>query len=248
MPALKALYEVGGCVRDELLGVATKDIDLAAEITGVDNMHQALSFLEDWCDAQGYERFVTKPEFATVRARFPKGHEHSLSGLTVDFVVCRSDGPYSDGRHPDYVEVGDLYTDLARRDFTMNAMARPFGTHKELIDPHDGQWDLQKGILRFVGEPMDRLREDGIRALRAIRFMITKDLIMAGETKKAVCSAEVATLLDGVHEDRARTELNKCFAFDTARTIAFLGEDLHRDTLEVIFNGKLKFKATSEDM
>src|SRR4051812_36297006 len=113
------LYEVGGHVRDSLLGIKSKDIDFAVE---------AESFMElfNWLNAQKFDIFLITEEYGTIRARFPKGHVNA--GLTADFVLCRKDGNYSDGRRPDSVSPGTIFDDLARRDFTVNAMARDLET------------------------------------------------------------------------------------------------------------------------
>src|SRR6478735_1674813 len=154
-------YQVGGCVRDSLLGVESKDIDFSVEAPSYEAMREAVI---ERCGGNPESIKVDKPEFATIRAIDPK-----LGG--VDFVLCRKDGAYSDGRRPDSVEMGTLLDDLARRDFTVNAIAR--ADDGSLIDPFNGQADLKLRLLRCVGG-VDRLREDSLRMLRAFRFAITK--------------------------------------------------------------------------
>lgn len=249
------LYEVGGCVRDGLLGIASKDIDFSVEITDVvwtatlpdDKVKQAFTMMRAFLEDNGFVIFLETPEHGTIRARFPAGSPHQK--MTADFVLCRKDGPSSDGRRPDWVEVGTLTDDLARRDFTVNALARPwdintFEPKGLIIDNHDGGWDLEIRRLRFVGDPMTRLREDGLRALRAIRFMITKDFQMSAHTRAAICDPETATLLSGVSVERRRDELEKCFKHNTLRTMEFLSHELPVETLEAIFTGNLRLAAT----
>lgn len=242
-----ALYEVGGCVRDDLLGVKTKDIDFACEVTGTDSLPDAYDYMNGYLANNGFEIFQERPEFVTTRARFPKGSHHAMAGLTADFVLCRKDGPYTDGRRPDYVHLGTLFDDLARRDFTVNAMARPLSDPRTIIDHFDGKWDLENRFLRFVGDPMDRLREDGLRALRAIRFMITKDFLLVGETRAALRDPETATLLGGCHADRKRIELEKCFKYDSLATMRFLVDELPDETLDAIMDGGIRLSATLKE-
>lgn len=239
------LYEVGGCVRDELLGKKSKDIDFAAEITGTDDKEEAFDFLRDWMIRNDFHIWQERPKYGCIRGKFPE--DSGRAGLDADFVICRKDGPYSDGRHPDYVNLGTLYDDLARRDFTVNALARPLGDNKTIIDHFGGKWDLENRLLRFVGEPMDRLREDGLRALRAIRFMLTKGFTMTSETRAAMRDPELATLLDGTHENRIREELVKCFREDTLATMRYLVDDLPLETRRAMFKGNLWLKPTLED-
>jgi len=204
-------YEVGGCVRDELLGLESKDIDYAVEAPSFEAMHEAL-------DLAGFSIFLSTPEHFTVRARFPRGHEKNP--LTADFVLCRKEGAYSDGRHPDEVEVGTILDDLARRDFTVNAMAKNW--MGELIDPWNGFHDLDHRILRCVGSAEDRLREDALRGLRAIRFMITKGFTMDFELARALNSTWLPEALSSVSKERQREELEKAFKHDTLLTLNML--------------------------
>lgn len=239
------LYEIGGCVRDELLGVQSKDIDFAAEITGTDDKDEAFAFLGAWMENHNFTIWQERPEYGCIRGKFPRGSIRA--GLDADFVICRKDGPYSDGRHPDYVDLGTLHDDLARRDFSVNAMARPLGDVKTIIDPFDGKWDLQNGLLRFVGDPMQRLREDGLRALRAIRFMITKGFVMVAETRAALADPETATLLAGCHANRKREELERCFKHDSLATVRYLVDDLPPETLDAIMDGGLRLMPTMKE-
>ena len=104
------LFEVGGSIRDELMGIDNPpDRDFCAEAP-------SWEALENWCFEKMKKVFLVTPEFFTIRGMMP-------NGTAIDVVMCRKDGPSSDGRHPDHVEPGTLLDDLARRDFTVNAMA-----------------------------------------------------------------------------------------------------------------------------
>mgnify|MGYP001364628046 CR=1 FL=1 len=106
------LFEVGGSIRDELMGIDNaSDRDFCAESP------EGWETLLAWCHDNMEKVFLVTPEFFTVRGMMP-------NGTAIDVVMCRKDGPSSDGRHPDHVEEGTLMDDLMRRDFTMNARAR----------------------------------------------------------------------------------------------------------------------------
>lgn len=242
----KRLFEVGGCVRDEILGLRTKDIDFAVEMSDMMDEGAAAAFQALWSDLllDGFEIFEIRPEFFTIRAMFPKGKE-LLPGVRVaDFVMCRKDGPSSDGRRPDFVLTGSLMDDLERRDFTMNAIAR--SESGELIDPFDGRGDIERRVIRFVGDPMARLREDGLRALRGLRFSITKGFDFAPETLEALTCDEVPHLLAGVSKERMRDELDKMFAKDTRASLDLLCHVMPPEFLDVVFDKGLRMKPTME--
>lgn len=200
-------YQVGGCVRDSLLGVKSKDIDFTVEASSYDAMKQGII---ERCGGNPDCIKVEKPEFATIRAVDPK-----LGG--VDFVLARKDGQYSDGRRPDFVEMGTLLDDLSRRDFTVNAIAR--ADDGSLVDPFNGQEDLRAGILRCVGDTEKRMKEDSLRMLRAIRFALTKDFSYDDSLFRFLSNDWNASLLDNLPVERIREELLKCFTHSTSRAL-----------------------------
>lgn len=228
------LYEVGGCVRDEQLGLVSKDIDYAVEAASYEVMRNAL-------DAEGFKIFLENPEFVTLRAQFPPHRQRGT--LTADFVLCRKDGQYTDGRRPDAVLAGTLYDDLARRDFTVNAMAK--SEDGTLIDPFGGRADLAAGVLRAVGNAEDRLREDALRALRAVRFSITKGFVFDSELLAALNSTWLPPLLSSVSAERRREEMLKAFKADTVATLTLL-QTLPRELTEAVFADGLWLKPTLE--
>ena len=226
------IYKVGGCVRDSLLGVKSKDIDYSVEAPSFEAMYEAIKML-------GAEIFLEKPEYFTIRAKWRDD--------AADFVLCRKEGSYYDGRHPSSVEVGTIYDDLARRDFTVNAMAQvvddPNGT---IIDPHGGMRDLQSRMIRCVGSAGERFTEDGLRMLRAIRFSITKDFILDSDIIALLINRSFwEPRLGGVSIERIREELHKCFIHNTPRTLATF--DLYRSLRGYLFTtGGLWLKPTLE--
>lgn len=220
---------VGGCVRDKLMGIDSKDIDFAVECESFDVMRAELV-------AQGFEIFTENPEFFVIRAHFPKTHEQ-FGKTTADFVLCRRDGFSTDSRRPDQVFAGTLLDDLARRDFTMNAIAQ--GLDGELIDPHGGEHDIEWGIIRFVCDPHTRLQEDGLRAIRGLRFMVTKNFHMHADSWDAINATSTIRFLNAVSTERIRDELHKMFWHDTIKSFDLLNT-INPNLLEAILRPGIK--------
>ncbi len=159
-------WVVGGCVRDLLLGRQVADWDVAT-------------------DARPEEVMKIFPK------TIPTGIAHGtvtvlLHHTPYEVTTLRGETSYSDGRRPDAVHfVDEIAADLARRDFTVNAIAiDPTSGH--VIDPHGGRADLARRLLRAVGNPMERFAEDGLRVLRAARFVATLELELDEATKRAI--------------------------------------------------------------
>jgi tRNA nucleotidyltransferase (CCA-adding enzyme) len=223
------LYEVGGSIRDEFLGLENKDRDFVAVCpSGWDS-------LVEWAEGELDKLFLVTPEYFTIRGI--KGKE------VFDIVLARKEGAYSDGRHPDEVEPGTLEDDLARRDFTMNAIARSM--EGELIDPFGGKDDIEEGIIQCVGDAEDRFKEDGLRVLRALRFMVTKPTMVLDASIQNILRSNrlgnevraVSRLLDSVSRERIREELYKMFKHDTitAARVLFDERIVHSYLNEAIF-------------
>lgn len=213
------MYLVGGAVRDELLGVRTKDYDYTVIVPDAPTIEWAWTGMREHLEAEGFKIFLETPEYFTIRAQFPKGHPNART--TADFVLSRKDGPYSDGRRPDWVEPGTLEDDIFRRDFTVNALAKDGdGT---IIDLVNGRADLDSRILRAVGDPLERMKEDALRVFRAVRFSVTKGFTIDPSLRSAM---KTFSVLDALHEniaaERIKDELHKCFAFHTPDTMRIL--------------------------
>ncbi len=186
-----AAYAVGGCVRDSLLGRTPQDWDLCTSA----RPEQVLAlFGEGQCIPTGLQH-------GTVTIKY--------GGQLYETTTFRTEGAYTDGRHPDEVHfVPDVRQDLARRDFTINAMA--YNDAEGLIDPFGGQQDLQQGILRAVGDPATRFEEDALRILRLYRFAARFGFAIdppTGQTARALCAH-----LDCVSVERIEEELSKLLA------------------------------------
>lgn len=182
-------YAVGGCVRDVLLKRQPKDWDVAT------------SAKPEEIQKLFPKNFYTN-EFGTVTVL--TGSD-DLILKEIEITTYRIEDEYQDQRHPDHVTfVADITEDLARRDFTINAMAM---NEEKIIDPFGGQKDLEAKIIRAVGEPKDRFAEDALRLLRAVRFAAELNFEIELQAFKAI--REHAPAIDIVSHERVRDELNK---------------------------------------
>lgn len=191
-------YVVGGCVRDALLGLVPQDYDMCTSATP-EQIARVFS------------------QHALVRT----GEKHGTIGVVLDgklyeITTFRTEGTYSDCRHPDRVTfVTNVEADLARRDFTVNAIA--YSPALGCIDPFGGQADLQSRILRAVGNPETRFREDALRILRGVRFAARFGLNPEVETEKAMNT--LAHLMDHLAPERVLSELSKLLLHVTAEDL-----------------------------
>ncbi len=182
-----ACHVVGGCVRDLLMDREIQDWDLAT-----DARPEQVAALFD-------RTTLLHARHGTTQVR--------IADQTYEVTTYRVDGPYSDGRHPDYVRFsGHLEEDLARRDFTVNAMAYDPESH-QLIDPFGGRADIERRMLRTVGDPKQRFREDALRLLRAARFAAVLDFAVEAKTRAAM--AAMANGIDRIAAERIREEILK---------------------------------------
>lgn len=183
-------YIVGGCVRDALLGSVPSDYDIT---TNADP--QTIKKL--------FKRTIdTGIKHGTVTVLFYENDKP----YTYEVTTFRIDGEYDDARHPkDVVFVNDLKEDLLRRDFTVNAMA--YNDRVGLVDEFGGIVDLDKKIIRAVGNPVERFTEDALRLLRAVRFAAKLGFEIEEETKNAI--PKLAPSLSMVSKERVQVELTK---------------------------------------
>lgn len=180
-------YLVGGCVRDELLKRKNFDVDITTQA----RPDKIKDIFKD------YKTVDIGARFGTIKV-LSDGREYEITTM-------RKESSYNDRRHPDKIEFSDdIYEDLKRRDFTINAMAK---RKASIIDPFDGKSDLNKKIIRAVGNPNERINEDMLRALRAVRFASTLDFDIEESLKKAI-RAHAKSILD-ISKERIQIELNK---------------------------------------
>lgn len=194
-----AVYAVGGCTRDMLLGRTPGDWDITT------------SALPD----------EVAPLFDTV---LPTGLRHGTvtvkcGGSSAEVTTFRTEGAYTDRRHPDSVRfVRDVRGDLARRDFTMNAIAVPLSG--EVCDPFGGRDDIARRIIRCVGEPERRFSEDALRMLRALRFSSQLGFEIEGKTLDGVYAC--APLAASLSPERVFGEMRRLLGGDCAQPLALL--------------------------
>lgn len=183
-------YIVGGCVRDSLLGRTPHDWDICTSAKP-----EEICSIMQRCNVRIIE---TGLQHGTVTACY--GVEQ------YEVTTFRIDGEYSDNRRPDHVKfVGDVVSDLSRRDFTINAMA--YGDWSDIIDPFNGHRDLVLGLIRCVGNSDDRFNEDALRILRALRFAATYGFKIEAETAAAIHRNK--ELLKNISAERIQSELCK---------------------------------------
>ena len=191
-------YVVGGCVRDSLLGRTPGDWDICTsakpeQVRGV---------------FSGYRQILTGEKHGTVAV--------IVGGTPYEITTYRVDGQYHDGRHPDAVRfVPQVQPDLARRDFTINAMA--YAPGEGLIDLYGGRNDLQAHLMRCVGDPEERFAEDALRILRAVRLAAQLDFALEGSTARA--AEEMCRSVQNISAERIYTELDKLLAAPAAGKI-----------------------------
>lgn len=243
------LYQVGGSVRDMIMGVKSKDIDYTVVCEGV-NEGVSESVNPAWyfdqfvlqIKSEGYEVFLETPECFTVRAKFPSWHVHS--GI-ADFVIARKE-VYTPGSRTPQVEMGTLHDDLLRRDFTINAIA--LDEDGLFIDPFNGRQDISDNVLRTPTDVAVSFNDDPLRILRAVRFHITRGFNFSDQICNAIKTMDISDL-QAVSSERVREELYKCFHFDTYRTIKVLNylEDGLKFRIFVYLNDKqIWLKPTTE--
>lgn len=204
-------YIVGGCVRDNLLGKSGGDIDIATSALPKET-----------------EKILAENGIKTVET----GIKHGTITAVIDhepyeITTFRKDGDYKDSRHPESVDfVTDIYEDLSRRDFTVNAMA--YNRAEGLVDLFGGADDLHNKIIRAVGDPDKRFKEDALRIMRALRFASVLGFAIEEKTKRAILKNK--ELLLNVASERIFTELTKLLAGDYVLKIL----DEYREIIGVI--------------
>ncbi len=223
-------FIVGGCVRDSLMGITPHDWDICTSA----KPEQIKKCFE---------------EFNT----FDSGIKHGTISIVIDkeiyeVTTYRIDGEYTDNRHPESVIfTDDITKDLARRDFTINAMA--YNDEKGLVDPFNGQVDLQKQVIKCVGNPDNRFNEDALRIIRALRFASAYGLDIEEETSVSILKN--AHLLNNIAVERIAVEFNKLICGKGAEDIL----NNYRDVIAVfipeikkMFDFKQKTKHHNRDV
>ena len=197
------IYTVGGCVRDSLLGITPKDIDFCTDAT-VEEMEDVAELIYEQLPIR---IIPTGREFGTLTFYFDDNHQYEIT-------TFRGEGRYSDNRHPDSVTfVKDLKEDLLRRDFTCNAIA--WNPEEGYVDPFGGVEDINKGIIRCVGNPNERFEEDALRIMRLVRFALKYGF----EVEEDTLSAAISNVgkLSRISKERIGKELMQTLRYDTTQ-------------------------------
>lgn len=194
-------YAVGGCVRDTLLGRKPEDWDITCSAKPMEIKHLFKKTVD------------TGIQHGTVTV--------ILHGRGYEVTTYRIDGEYEDGRHPKQVEfTSNLVEDLKRRDFTINAMA--YNSEEGIVDAFHGMQDLERKIIRCVGNPKERFEEDALRILRAVRFAAQLEFEIEEKTKQAMI--QLASNLEKISKERIHTELHKLLMSDHPEYVRILYE------------------------
>jgi len=197
-------YAVGGCVRDLLLGRPPKDWDVATDAKP-EEIQAIFSRPEGGTPSDSHGATYTtsyENRFGTVGVK-TASHDPALA--VVEVTTFRVEGKYTDKRHPDELRFAKtIDEDLARRDFSINAMA---STGRELVDPFGGRADLAVRRIRAVGDPNERFTEDALRLMRAVRFATELEFVIEEETAGAILRH--AGLLEMIAKERVAEELRR---------------------------------------
>jgi poly(A) polymerase len=241
------IFQVGGSIRDFIMGVKSKDIDFTYVLDDCNQSVEAgFSDMTKHLQDNGFEIFLSTPDCFTIRARFPKNHVHA--GLVADFVMSRKEMGYVSGTRKPILALGSLHDDLLRRDFTVNAIAQDLdGT---LIDPFGGVYDIEKRVLITPLDPMITFMDDPLRVLRCCRFSITKGFKIHSSVMDAMSQPDLLEKLKSVVSgERIREEVTKMMAKDTSASLRLLHKvdaELAPGFLDIVFSKGLWLKPTFE--
>jgi len=241
------IFEVGGCVRDEMLNVHTNDIDFTFvldDLTGT--VEGGFKSMVSHLETEGFKIFLKTEDCFTVRAMFPRGHQHE--GLVADFVMARKEVGVIEGTRRPVLELGTLEDDLTRRDFTVNSLAKSLDG--EVIDLFNGIKDLKRGVLRTPLDPVITLLDDPLRLIRALRFSITKNFKIDDELWKAMFTPGLLNKLESVvSTERIQGEITKIMKHDTVASLRLFNriDQIEPRLLEIMFGGELWLTPTMKN-
>ena len=243
------MYEVGGCVRDEILGLKPKDVDYVVVpseslLEKYKDAYEMFVVLESYLTNEKFEIFLSTPSCFTIRAKFPKSHKYQ--GV-ADFVLARKEVGYVPDTRQPIVVPGTLYDDLERRDFTLNALAKD--EDGNIIDYFDGMWALENEMLITPLEARVTMMDDPLRLLRAMRFSITKGFTISPRIWETLLMDGVIEKLEKVvSQERIRDEVYKMMKHDTLKTLDLFEKIKYTNPklLEIIFSRGLWLKPTTE--
>ena len=236
------IFEVGGCVRDELLGLESKDIDFTVVLDDTSlSVDEGWNKMLKWLRSEGFSLFLETKDCFTVRGKFPKGHKNE--GLVGDFVMSRKEVGVIPGTRKPILELGTLEDDLMRRDFTVNSLCKD--EDGKIIDLFEGVYDLKTRVLRTPLDPMITLLDDPLRMLRGLRFSITKGFIIDSKLWDSMLDPRVLDKLkEVVSHERMREEITKMMKHDTIKSLKLLNKI--PGLMEVIFSNGMWLMPTTK--
>ena len=236
------IFEVGGCVRDELLGLESKDIDFTVVLDDTSlSVDEGWDKMLKWLRSEGFELFLETKDCFTVRGKFPKGHKNE--GLVGDFVMSRKEVGVIPGTRKPILELGTLEDDLMRRDFTVNSLCKD--EDGKIIDLFEGVYDLKTRVLRTPLDPMITLLDDPLRMLRGLRFSITKGFIIDSKLWDSMLDPRVLDKLkEVVSHERMREEITKMMKHDTIKSLKLLNKI--PGLMEVVFSNGMWLMPTTK--
>tara|TARA_B100001113_G_scaffold14374_1_gene11007 strand:+ start:121 stop:840 length:720 start_codon:yes stop_codon:yes gene_type:complete len=236
------IFEVGGCVRDELLGLESKDIDFTVVLDDTSlSVDEGWDKMLKWLRSEGFDLFLETKDCFTVRGKFPKGHKNE--GLVGDFVMSRKEVGVIPGTRKPILELGTLEDDLMRRDFTVNSLCKD--EDGKIIDLFEGVYDLKTRVLRTPLDPMITLLDDPLRMLRGLRFSITKGFIIDSELWNSMLDPRVLDKLkEVVSHERMREEITKMMKHDTIKSLKLLNKI--PGLMEVVFSNGMWLMPTTK--
>lgn len=237
------LWVVGGFLRDYFLGVKGKDVDFTVEVPDINS-------LVDYLNNKFSKVLISQidDEYGRIIAGVPSNElhwtKHAYSRmygdvpkiLYADFVISRSDGDYTDGRHTTVVPA-NIEADLNRRDFTVNAIAINDATGV-ILDPHNGLTHIKNKVLKTVDHPKISFTQDVLRVLRFYRLLLTKELEADAFALKTIYSEAdyfAKVLSEPIFRDRIHIELGKMFRHNSWATMNMLTNKVPNSILDTIF-------------
>lgn len=218
------MYKVGGCVRDQLLGITPRDIDYTVVLQKQDNEKYndnditiIYNLLCDYLIEHAYIILAKNPKCFTIKAK------NTITKEAAEFVLARKEISYDqDSRSPNISTIGTLNDDLIRRDFTINTLAINIETN-EIIDICNGLSDLENKVLRTPLDAQISLINDPLRILRGMRFSITKNFKLDPSFFMALKNEKLwDKFTKVVSQERIKNELDQMFKYDTIATLNML--------------------------
>ena len=238
------IFEVGGCIRDSFLGLHSKDIDFTFVLDDLNqSVDQGWDSMLNFLKEERFKIFLETPDCFTVRAKFP--NDHTFSGLIADFVMARKEIGVIAGTRKPVLELGTLEDDLARRDFTVNAIAK--AEDGTIIDIFNGVEHINEKMLITPLDPIVTFMDDPLRTLRALRFSITKGFKIHPDAWDAMFQPGLIDKMEEVvSTERIKDELHKMMSHDALASMRLLQrvDSIEPRFMEIVLGSGIWFEPT----